>query len=285
MLLTNTSLFIITLVAAADFNGISIICNVTAVDVPSNIFKVAFSFLPAGPSLSSLLNTSSPSNQSSSASTINAQKKYTFLTRPVSILIGSTSLSFKQGQPMPNAALSVSFESGNVNRYPFDIFSTSFLVSASLTNDSTQSIPLTFSLTGLAQAFHITPELEDPSSPFYIQVQLTASRSFTTKFFSLFIVSSMWILSFTVFTLATTLWLRDRQVEPPTIGFCAGFLFALPAIRNSQPGAPPIGCTVDVAGFFWNMSLVMVSTVLLMVNYIKKKQRETKVVDGAAKSL
>ncbi|KAI8926398.1 hypothetical protein BC831DRAFT_229063 [Entophlyctis helioformis] len=30
-------------------------------------------------------------------------------------------------------------------------------------------------------------------------------------------------------------------------------LFALPALRNSQPGAPPIGCTADVAGFFWNM--------------------------------
>ena len=265
----------------------SIICNVTAVDVPNNNFKVAFSFLPAGPSFSSLLNAASISSISMNQSSANsaAQKRYTILTRPISILIGSTSLSFKANQPMPDSSLSIAFESGNVNRYPFDNFSTSFLVSASPTNDSTQSIPLAFSLTGLAQAFHITPDLEDRSSPFFIGVSLTASRSFTTQFFSLFIVTSMWILSFTVFTLATTLWLRDRSVEPPTIGFCAGFLFALPAIRNSQPGAPPIGCTVDVAGFFWNMSLVMVSTVLLMVNYIKTRQRECKIMADAASKL
>ena len=70
----------------------------------------------------------------------------------------------------------------------------------------------------------------------------------------------MWILSLTDITLAATLWFRDRKVEPPTIGFSAGLLFALPAVRNVQPGAPVIGCTMDVAGFFWAMFLVAVAS-------------------------
>lgn len=47
-------------------------------------------------------------------------------------------------------------------------------------------------------------------------------------------------------------------------------LFALPAIRNTQPGIPDIGCTADLAGFMWVMFLVMISTVMMMWNYIFK---------------
>ncbi|KAJ3337013.1 hypothetical protein HDU91_001595, partial [Kappamyces sp. JEL0680] len=111
------------------------------------------------------------------------------------------------------------------------------------------------------------------SSAIY-SVDLSGQRSFTVQFFSLFIVVAMWVVSMAVFILATTLWLRDRKVEPPTIGVCAAFLFALPAIRNSQPGAPPIGATVDLAGFFWNLGLVLISVTLMMTNYVKKNQRE-----------
>jgi hypothetical protein len=49
--------------------------------------------------------------------------------------------------------------------------------------------------------------------------------------------------------------LRPREPVPPTIGFSIGLLFALPAMRNTQPEVPPIGVAVDVLGFFWNMSI------------------------------
>jgi hypothetical protein len=53
--------------------------------------------------------------------------------------------------------------------------------------------------------------------------------------------------------LTVTLWFRERKVEPPTIGVIASFLFAFPAMRGTQYGAPPIGCVADTTGFFWNM--------------------------------
>lgn len=80
----------------------------------------------------------------------------------------------------------------------------------------------------------------------------------------------MWTLSLTILTLSATIWFRDRKVEPPTIGLCASLIFALPAIRNTQPDSPPIGCTVDVAGFFFNMAIVAFATFLAMLNYIVK---------------
>jgi hypothetical protein len=48
---------------------------------------------------------------------------------------------------------------------------------------------------------------------------------------------------------------RPREPSAPAIGFAIALLFALPAMRNTQPEVPPIGVAVDVLGFFWNMSI------------------------------
>ena len=45
-------------------------------------------------------------------------------------------------------------------------------------------------------------------------------------------------------------------------------LFALPNVRNTQPGNPPYGCTSDVVGFFWNILLVAVSGVSLLAVFV-----------------
>lgn len=81
---------------------------------------------------------------------------------------------------------------------------------------------------------------------------ISVVRSATSKFFSIFMIIMMWLMSLFVLTLAVTLWMRGRKVEPPTIGVVTGMLFALPAMRAVQPGIPSIGCTSDVIGFFWN---------------------------------
>ena len=63
-------------------------------------------------------------------------------------------------------------------------------------------------------------------------ISVSVYRSFTTRFFSVFIIFTMWCLSGSVLILAITLWTRDRKVEPPTIAVVCGMLFALPAVRN-----------------------------------------------------
>lgn len=44
---------------------------------------------------------------------------------------------------------------------------------------------------------------------------------------------------------------RKRDVPPPVIALFATMLFALPSVRNLQPGVPPIGASVDIIGFYW----------------------------------
>jgi hypothetical protein len=244
------------------FSGLSIISNVTSVDVPNQLFKATMAITPVG----------SYAIQSDDSGVFK-RPNISF-----SLIVGSEIISFKFAQPISSQSFSLAFQSGNVNKYPFDSFLTTFTVAAfpDATALQSTSIPIAFAIIGAAQGFLIDEQLSaDAVHPASIySISLKATRSITVQFFSLFIVVSMWIVSAAVFILASTLWLRDRRVEPPTIAVCASFLFALPAIRNSQPGVPPIGATVDLAGFFWNLALVLISTVVLITNYVKKYQRD-----------
>lgn len=51
-------------------------------------------------------------------------------------------------------------------------------------------------------------------------------------------------------------------------------LFALPAVRNVQPGNPPIGCTADFIAFFWGLGLITAASLILILNYIKTHKGE-----------
>ncbi|KAJ3106969.1 hypothetical protein HDU97_005250 [Phlyctochytrium planicorne] len=101
-----------------------------------------------------------------------------------------------------------------------------------------------------------------------VSVQIDVRRSFVTRLFSLFVMAVMWLLSVVTLGLALTPWMVWKKVEPPAIGFGLALLFALPAIRNAQPGIPPIGCTSDVVSFFWSMMLAASAASIMMLSYI-----------------
>jgi hypothetical protein len=132
-------------------------------------------------------------------------------------------------------------------------------------------IPLSLSIMNNIEGWQMMTTLRDVSDDAFqiIMVEFTIYRGPTQRFFSLFIASVMWLLSFSLFWLAFTLCIRKRKVEPPTLGVGTSMLFALPAIRNVQPGSPPIGCTADYLGFFWALLLVAAGAMILLLNYIK----------------
>jgi hypothetical protein len=96
---------------------------------------------------------------------------------------------------------------------------------------------------------------------------INMKRTGAQQFFSLFIVLLMWAMSLGIFLMSLGHLWYNRKVEAPTIGVVTSMLFALPAVRNMQPGAPPIGCTTDVVGFFWNMGLISAAGTFYLISY------------------
>ncbi|KAF9370590.1 hypothetical protein CPB97_002633, partial [Podila verticillata] len=41
---------------------------------------------------------------------------------------------------------------------------------------------------------------------------------------------------------------------------------ALPALRETQPGIPAIGCAADVLGFYWNMAIIAISSIMILMS-------------------
>eukprot|EP01124_Arcella_intermedia_P034339 TRINITY_DN8495_c0_g1_i1.p1 TRINITY_DN8495_c0_g1~~TRINITY_DN8495_c0_g1_i1.p1 ORF type:complete len:393 (+),score=52.76 TRINITY_DN8495_c0_g1_i1:90-1268(+) len=134
-------------------------------------------------------------------------------------------------------------------------------------------------------------------------------RSQNTIGFSTFITVLMWCISLVVFTIALDtvlasasstrepvpkekllkhpertevesrqIWqkaIREyrkvRQVASPLLAMPVALIFALPALRNSQPGIPVVGAYCDVVGFFWNVALVAISAVLISTVWLIRK--------------
>ncbi|ORY04923.1 hypothetical protein K493DRAFT_311177, partial [Basidiobolus meristosporus CBS 931.73] len=93
------------------------------------------------------------------------------------------------------------------------------------------------------------------------------TRSATTKGFSICVVILMWALSLGLGTVAFQIVFLRREIQPPVIALGVSMLFSLPALRNTQPGVPGIGCATDIIGFFWNMLLVAISSIGIIWTY------------------
>ncbi|KAL2917666.1 hypothetical protein HK105_202539 [Polyrhizophydium stewartii] len=241
------------------FDGVLLLGNVTSVDVLSFSFKIHFTAQPWGS-----FDASNADNSSISR-----------ITTAARLIVAGKETPFGAGSIIPAFDAVVPIDEGSPNRYPFDEFSSTFAISLFAGTGFNQSVPMALALVGAVQSWGVGLHMQDQQRDSQlVAVTAVITRSWTTALFSVIIIVIMWALSLTVLTLAVTLWFRNRKVEPPTIAVAGSLLFALPALRNSQPGAPAIGASVDVAGFMWNMVLVAVACLLLMINYVIKYKKE-----------
>ncbi|KAF9203020.1 hypothetical protein BGZ59_001865 [Podila verticillata] len=130
--------------------------------------------------------------------------------------------------------------------YPFDEYKSYFEILANKDRGQLHRIPVSLTFLGMLQTVEFVPVVRlDPSDTYKISLQILTRRSPTTIGFSLFIVLIMWALSI-------------------AIGIIA--MQALPALRETQPGIPAIGCAADVLGFYWNMAIIAISSIMVLMS-------------------
>jgi len=64
---------------------------------------------------------------------------------------------------------------------------------------------------------------------------------------------------------------KARIVSAPLLALPFILIFALPTLRNVQPGAPPVGSYSDVIGFFWNVGLAAMAAVGISTVWLIRK--------------
>jgi hypothetical protein len=188
-----------------------------------------------------------------------ARKSPDSLTKPVTVEFDTNTVDFLQFERHKIQHLIANMDSGDPNEYPYDVYSFQNYLLRAHTNGSHVALAMKQSgtLQGWKLSYRITElgSADPDNNDNYLKLSITASRSTTTLAFSMLLFLVMWLLSFGAFML-TVCYITFGFLEPPLIAILGTMLFALPAVRNTQPGVPPIGCILDVAGLFWNMVLL-----------------------------
>lgn len=129
-------------------------------------------------------------------------------------------------------------------------------------------VPIGVDFVGSIPGFKIEAAKAKDTDEDEVGIDMTISRASTTKFFSLFVTVMMWGLTIAVLLLTLSCVLRGRKVELAMFSFTAALLFAFAAVRNAQPGTPPIGTYSDFISFFWAEVIIALCLVVLVFTWL-----------------
>ena len=213
----------------------------------------------------------------------------TVLARDLDLYIatatGKNVHDFKKGKRMNPVEAVVEIYDGEPMDYPFDRHTAQlaffFEPAAEKGGEAggNESIPVTVELRGSVAGLrmdtdYVQKDASHPeeafNTPDHAVIGITIERAMTAVFFSVFIMIAMWALAAGVLFLVFRVFAGHRKIEISMFSFLGALLFAFPALRNSQPGTPPIGTLSDFLAFFWAEVIIALSLLAVVLRWLVK---------------
>ncbi|HEY9231392.1 MAG TPA: DUF4436 family protein, partial [Blastocatellia bacterium] len=138
--------------------------------------------------------------------------------------------------------------------------------------DTNEPVAMSVDFEGSIPGFKLEAEKDKDSDVGYTGIEMKISRSSTVVFFSTFVMILMLFLASVVVLMMLRFWLGKRKIEVSAMSVYGAMLFAFPAMRNSQPGVPPLGTYSDYVSFFWAEMLVAVALVTIITLWVVRRQ-------------
>src|ERR1700704_6448860 len=192
----------------------------------------------------------------------------------VSTATGKNVHEFKKGKRMNPIEAVVEIYEGEPMDYPFDAHTAElsfFFEPAAAKGGETggnESIPVGVELRGSVAGLRMDTEYAKENTPDHTVIEINIQRATTAVFFSLFIMIAMWALAVGVLFLVFRVFAGHRKIEISMFSFLGALLFAFPALRNSQPGTPPIGTLSDYLAFFWAEVIIAMSLLSVVLRWL-----------------
>lgn len=176
---------------------------------------------------------------------------------------------------------------GEQSAYPFDdysgviaVFIDSYKVEADGSITSTSDLPVALSATGSVSGWNTAAAFSQGADGEYVST-FDFTRAFSTQAFAIVILVMSVILAGLALTAGVLMKTRRRIVEATLLSWAAALVFALPALRNFMPNAPPIGAAIDIYVFLWIMVAAVSAAALVIIAWIER-DRPTRGDDHAA---
>ncbi|KAI9179165.1 hypothetical protein H9P43_005827 [Blastocladiella emersonii ATCC 22665] len=216
-----------------------------------------------------------------------------FLARDTYIFVNGNRAHLRADVPPGDRKLTIEHQSGNVNDYPFDSHSLRIgfyamtdkslaeTLAATATNSSLKGspfIPLEWAVS-TRQPYAMDAVVDGPGGLPDVGVNnlaLKVRRRTSTKLYSALMFSTMWVQSLTLLGMTVLLIIYRSEVNPGLLALNVSFLYILPALRASQPMVPPVGTLADALGYFWNLTLLALSFIVLTIYMWLKNRTEAR---------
>lgn len=200
------------------------------------------------------------------------------LNQNVWVSVGGENYLFKAGSDISQKwTPTIPLDESNIQLYPLDYYKASLPVNilcpdkTAVNGDPRTDCDLavtikTRSIPSYDYKFDITPPKDWEKDWGSRDIILTINRA--NLVYQGFLFVAFWVIMLIEIALMILYTVCDAKLETAILGLTNGFMFALPAIRNSAPFNPPLGTTLDYAAFYWAMLVAVFAFVVVGVKYI-----------------
>jgi hypothetical protein len=103
-----------------------------------------------------------------------------------------------------------------------------------------------------------------------LSLNVRAQRPAAQIFFAFVLFVAMILLAGSALTIGGLTFVGARKVEATLLGALGAMVFAVPALRNVLPGAPPLGVRADAFVFLWVQLAVILGLTLFVATWARR---------------
>jgi hypothetical protein len=162
-------------------------------------------------------------------------------------------VQIQAGQLLPEVTFGLDLHQGDVRDYPLDRYVSLMTLAASerAKDGNEKSLPIHVTAWEGVLGFDVKAKLVSSQPSEELQLQFAVSRTGGVAFFGVAIYGAMLVVMLCALIIGSLVFVGIRRIEVSLIGALGAMIFALPALRNALPGAPPLGVRADIFIFFW----------------------------------
>jgi Domain of unknown function (DUF4436) len=167
------------------------------------------------------------------------------------------------GDHIASSTFEVDLNEGSVSHYPFDDYVVRLGIEVRDSNFA-RRLPARVTVWEGALGYNLQTTGQPGPDSDDIQLTTKVKRSGAFALFALCAYGAMLVLAFCALAIGVLTFAGMCRPEATLIGALAAIAFALPVLRNTMPGSPPLGVSADVWVFLWT-ELAVVFALALMV--------------------
>jgi hypothetical protein len=211
---------------------------------------------------------------------------------------------FPHGKRM-NRLVAVFPLNGELNKYPFDRYETTLWLLMTTPARKTQSqaatatesagkqesqgehlavgatalkksvtVPLTISLLASIPGIKFGGSVSRENSLKVTAIEMKIRRADNVIVVSILVMTLMSGLAMSLLALVLKTMTKGPKVDLVPLSFTISLIFGLPALRNIQPGVPPVGALGDYVSFIWAEMIVGLSAVIIIWTWLLRSHED-----------